>query len=210
MTGAIIVTGTDTNIGKTVFAAGLVGLLNADYWKPVQAGLDGDTDSDIVRHLAGPQEARIHPESWRLQMPASPHYAAECQGETLDPDVLVLPETGGRALIVEGAGGLMVPFNRTTLQIDIFRRWRASVVLCARTTLGTINHSLLSIEALRQREMTILGIAFIGDAHPDNERTICEIGGVRHLGRLPWLSPLSANTLRSAFAAAFRREDFAQ
>lgn len=210
MNGAIIVTATDTGIGKTVFAAGLAGLLDADYWKPVQAGLDGETDSEAIRRLTGLSEASIHPEGWRLKLPASPHYSAECQGVAIAPGALAPPKTAGRTLIIEGAGGLMVPINRGTLQIDIFRRWRAPVVLCTRTTLGTINHSLLSIETLRRRNIPILGIAFIGDAYPDNEQTICEIGAVRRLGRLPWLSPLSAETLRTAFAAAFRREDFEQ
>ncbi|MGO8914074.1 MAG: ATP-dependent dethiobiotin synthetase BioD, partial [Bradyrhizobium sp.] len=105
-------------------------------------------------------------------------------------------------------GGLLVPLDRTTLYIDVFARWRYPVVLCARTTLGTINHSLLSIEALRNRKLDILGIAFIGESHPESEGIICEIGGVRRLGRLPRLSPLTRSTLRTAFEAAFKPGDF--
>jgi dethiobiotin synthetase len=102
----------------------------------------------------------------------------------------------------------MVPLNGGTLYIDIFERWRIPVVLCARTALGTINHSLLSIEALRRRQVSILGIAFIGESNPESERVISEIGHVRRLGRLPWLAPLAADTLQAAFKAAFQRDDF--
>jgi dethiobiotin synthetase len=101
-----------------------------------------------------------------------------------------------------------VPLDDTTLYIDVFARWRLPVVLCARTALGTINHSLLSIEALRHRNLDIIGIAFIGDGNAESERIICEIGQVRRLGRLPWLSPLTANTLRAAFEASFNPGDF--
>ena len=119
-----------------------------------------------------------------------------------------MPDTGGRPLVIEGAGGLMVPLDPSTLYIDVFARWRLPVVLCARTSLGTINHSLLSIEALRRRDIDVLGIAFIGDGNPESERAICEIGRVRRLGRLPRLSPLTRSTLRDAFAASFNPDDF--
>ena len=103
----------------------------------------------------------------------------------------------------------MVPIKRELLFIDVFARWELPVILCARTSLGTINHSLLSIEAMRARQVPILGIAFVGDENFDNEQTICEIGGVKRLGRLPRLDPLNASTLRAAFSANFQLEDFA-
>jgi len=208
MSRTLIVTGTDTGIGKTVFAAGLVGLLDACYWKPVQAGSDGETDSEVVRRLSGQPQQRILPERWRLTTPASPHLSAERDGSVIDPDALDPPVSLARPLVIEGAGGLLVPLTRKALQIDVFARWGAPVVLCARTSLGTINHSLLSIEALRRRGVELLGLAFIGEANVDSERTICEIGDVRRLGRLPWLAPLTASTLAAAFAGAFRRDDF--
>ncbi len=102
----------------------------------------------------------------------------------------------------------MVPLNDDTLYIDMFERWQLPVVLCARTALGTINHSLLSVEALRKRRIDILGIAFIGESNPESERAICAFGQVRRLGRLPLLSPLTADTLQAAFRDSFRREDF--
>ena len=208
MSERIVVTGTDTGIGKTVFAAGLAGFLGARYWKPVQAGLDGETDSENVARLGGLSRDRILPERYRLRTPASPHLAAEIDGVAIDTESLDVPDTGECPLVVEGAGGLMVPLSRDRLYIDVFARWQLPVLLCARTTLGTINHSLLSIEALRNRGIDILGIVFIGDENVDTEITICRIGRTRKLGRLPWLSPLNADTLRTAFSGSFSRDDF--
>lgn len=203
----LIVTGTDTGIGKTVFAAALAGALNGAYWKPVQAGLDGETDSEAVARLSGLPPARILPEAWRLAMPASPHKAAADEGRAIDPAALALPVCP-HPLVVEGAGGPLVPLTRTCLFADVFAAWGLPAVLCARTGLGTISHSLMAIEALRARGVPVHGVAFIGDAAPDSEAVICEIGGVRRLGRLPRLAPLDAAGLRAAFAAAFRSADF--
>ncbi|MGP9812504.1 dethiobiotin synthase [Rhodopseudomonas sp. NSM] len=207
MTQTIIVTGTDTGIGKTVFAAALAGALNATYWKPVQAGIEDETDRQAVLRLSGLAEARLLPEAYRLNTPASPHLAAEIDGVTIDAEALVLPDVDG-PLVVEGAGGLLVPLTRSLTYIDVFARWRAPVVLCARTTLGTINHTLLSIEALRARAIPLLGVAFIGDANVESERVIAGIGRVRRLGRLPLLPQLSVDALRAAFAQSFNADDF--
>jgi dethiobiotin synthetase len=204
----IVVTGTDTEIGKTVFAAGLADLLGANYWKPVQSGLEGETDSEIVARLGGLSEDRIIPERYRLKTPVSPHQSAAIDGVHIDAKELVVPDTSGRPLVIEGAGGLMVPLDPSTLYIDVFAQWRIPVALCARTSLGTINHSLLSIEALRLRDIDVLGIAFIGNSHPESERAICEIGRIKRLGRLPRLSPLNRSTLREAFASSFKPSDF--
>jgi dethiobiotin synthetase len=209
MNTRIIVTGTDTGIGKTVFAASLAGSLDGVYWKPVQAGVEEETDRATVLRLSGLSPERILPEAYRLRTPASPHLAAERDGIVIDPQALVLPDTD-RPLVVEGAGGLMVPLNRKVTYIDLMARWNAPVVLCARTTLGTINHSLLSVEALRARGIAIAGIAFIGDENRESEGIIAELGQVRHLGRLPYLDPLTGPSLRAAFARHFRIEDFLQ
>jgi dethiobiotin synthetase len=203
----IVVTGTDTGIGKTVFAAGLTALLDGVYWKPVQSGIKEETDSEIVTRLAGLAPERMLPEAWRLKEPLSPHRAAELDGVEIDTDALALPATA-RPLVVEGAGGLMVPVNRRTLYIDVFARWAAPVVLCARTGLGTINHTLLSIKALRARSVPLLGIAFIGDEMADTQRTIAEMGNVRVLGRLPRLDPLTNETLAEAMRTSFNAADF--
>ncbi|MGX9182023.1 dethiobiotin synthase [Mesorhizobium sp. BHbdii] len=207
MSRTFVITGTDTGIGKTVLAAGLAGLLGGSYWKPIQAGLDGETDSQTVARLAELPDERILPEAWRLLKPLSPHRAAELEATEIDPDRLALPEVAG-PLIVEGAGGLMVPLTRRTLFIDVFTHWRAPVVLCARTALGTINHTLLSIEALRRRDIRVLGVAFIGEAMPDTECTIASMGEVRVLGRLPPLDPLTPETLRRAMSTHFDKAAF--
>jgi dethiobiotin synthetase len=202
----IVVTGTDTGIGKTVFAAALAGALDADYWKPVQAGLDEETDSNSVATLSGLTPDRILPEAYRLNTPCSPHRAAEIDGLTIDPARLT-PPTRDR-LIIEGAGGVMVPVTRDLVFADIFARWALPTVLVARTALGTINHSLLSIEALRARHIPLLGIAFVGDANEDSETTIATLGKIKHLGRLPFLTPLTHATLAQAFATNFTLTDF--
>lgn len=207
MTTRIIVTGTDTGIGKTVFAAGLTRLLDGYYFKPVQAGLEEETDTAVVQRLSALPAKRMLSEVWRLTTPASPHFAAERDGVMIDSKQLTLP-TLDRPLIVEGAGGLMVPLTRDVLYIDVFAAWRAPVVLCARTALGTLNHTLLSLEALQRRRIPILGIALIGDAHQDNERTLREMGRVPILGRLPLLNPLGPQSLSTAFSAAFAPESF--
>jgi dethiobiotin synthetase len=206
VTRRIVVTGTDTGIGKTVFSAALVGALDGYYWKPVQSGLD-ETDSDAVQRLSGLAAERILPEAYRLKTPASPHLAAEIDGVAIDPASLVLPPTA-RPLVVEGAGGLLVPLTSGVVTIDVFARWRVPVVLCARTTLGTINHSLLSIEAIRARGIPLAGVAFLGEENADSERTIVALGRTRRLGRLPHLAQLTAAGLKAAFSAHFNLDDF--
>jgi dethiobiotin synthetase len=207
VTKHIIVTGTDTGIGKTVFAAGLTRLLDGYYFKPVQAGLEGETDSAVVQRFSGLPADRILPEVWRLNTPASPHLAAERDGVMIDPQALKLPARD-RPVIIEGAGGLMVPLTRDVLYIDMFATWRAPLVLCARTALGTLNHTLLSLEALQHRRIPVLGVALIGEAHADNERTLREMGRVPILGTLPIISPLTPQSLSAVFSAAFAREAF--
>ena len=204
----IVITGTDTEIGKTVFAAALAGALGAHYWKPVQAGLEEDGgDGDRVARLSGLPADHILPEAYRLATPCSPHLAAAIDGVEIDPTRLALPQVAG-PLVVEGAGGVMVPLTRTMTYADQFARWDAPVVLVARTVLGTINHSLLSIEALRARGVTVLGVAFVGDSVEDSEATICAMAGVRRLGRLPRLDTLTPETLARAFAENFNIGDF--
>lgn len=138
-----------------------------------------------------------------VRTPASHHYAAELDGVRTDPDFLDVPDLGDRPLVIEGAGGLMVPLVDGILYLDIFERWRLLVVLCGSTALGTINHCLLSMEALRRRQISILGIAFVGEPNADTENAICEIGVVPWLGRLPMRSPLTSRGLKAAFKSAF-------
>ena len=193
---ALIVTGTDTGVGKTVVAAGLVQALEGVYWKPVQSGLEDETDSDTVRRLSG---RPVLPETHRLSLPASPHLSAEREGVHISPDALAMPVVDG-PLVIEGAGGVLVPLNRECLFVEAFRRWAAPVVLVARTGLGTINHTLLSLEALRARECRVAGVIFSGPTNPDNVATIAAMGRVRSLGRVPPLAPLNPETLAAAFS----------
>ncbi|BBU61988.1 ATP-dependent dethiobiotin synthetase BioD [Methylosinus sp. C49] len=202
----LVVAGTDTNVGKTVFSAALAGALGAYYWKPVQSGLEGETDTMAVARLSGLSEERLLPEAYRLRTPASPHLSARLDGVEIDPARLAPPDRA--PLVIETAGGLMTPLTEASLTIDLIARWRLPVVLCARTTLGTINHSLLSLEALRRRDIPILGVAFIGEENEDTQRIIAKFSGARALGRLPFVAPLGAETLREAFLAHFRLVDF--
>jgi dethiobiotin synthetase len=204
---AIVVTATGTDIGKTVFAAALTAALDGCYWKPVQAGLDGGTDRARVAALTGLPDDRLLPEGYRLATPCSPHRAAELDGVTIDLDGLQ-PPVCDRPLVIEGAGGVLVPFTRDTTFADLVARWRLPAVLVAATTLGTISHSLAAIEVLRARGIPILGVAFVGDAVEDSEATIAEMGKVKRLGRLPLIDPLAPDTLSAAFAAHFNLDDF--
>lgn len=204
---AIVVTATGTDIGKTVFAAALTAALDGCYWKPVQAGLDDGGDLERVGRLSGLPADRLLPEAYRLTTPCSPHRAAEIDGVTIDTDGLV-PPACGRPLVIEGAGGVLVPFTRQATFADIMARWQLPVVLVAATSLGTISHSLAVIEALRARDVPIRGIAFVGDAVEDSEATIAEMGGVKRLGRLPMIDPLEPAALAAAFAANFDLADF--
>ena len=186
-----IVTGTDTDAGKTIFAAALLAATGGTYWKPIQAGLEGETDSMAVARLAG-GSGTVLPEVYRLTTPASPHLAAQIDDVEIEPAKLHLPEGEGirEPLIVEGAGGVLVPLTRSRLQVDLFAQWGLPAIIVSRTRLGTINHTLLTIEALKRRGIPIVGIAFSGEPNDDSEQTICRIGNVARLGRLPIVDPL--------------------
>ncbi|MCJ8324794.1 MAG: ATP-dependent dethiobiotin synthetase BioD [Rhizobiales bacterium] len=207
----ILITGTDTDVGKTIFAAGLTAALNATYWKPIQAGFDAGTDSEVVARFSGQP---IVPEAYKLATPASPHYAAEQDNVELELGNLTIPEiSGGGHLIIEAAGGLMVPLKRPDsngqggiLAIDMFATWGVPTILCARTSLGTINHSLLSVKALKDAGIAIMGIVFIGDENIDSQQTIIEFANVPDLGRLPILNPLTRESLLAAIQAEIRLE----
>ncbi|MFY7836791.1 MAG: dethiobiotin synthase [Novosphingobium sp.] len=203
---AFVVTGTDTGIGKTIFSAALTGALNAHYWKPVQAGLDDGADRDHVARLAGVPAEHVLPEVYRLSTPCSPHRAAELDGVVIDLADLALPPQ--RPLVVEGAGGALVPVTRSTTYADVFAWWNLPTIVVARTALGTINHSLLTLEALRSRGIPVHGVAFVGEANEDSEATICAMGDVRRLGRLPILQRLDQQSLAIAFAKGFSIASF--
>jgi dethiobiotin synthetase len=211
MTRRFVVTGTDTDIGKTVFcAAMMLGLENAHYWKPLQSGVTDGVDTRTVQTLTGLPAERFFPEAYIFSEPLSPHRAAEIDAVEIEMERLEvrnIPLCDG-PLIIEGAGGLMVPITRKNLQINLYKKWNLPVILCARTGLGTINHTMLSLEALWAREIPVLGIAFIGESNPDNIRTISEFAKVKVLGRLPRLEILNRMSLKQAFAENFQVGDF--
>jgi dethiobiotin synthetase len=198
----LVVCGTDTDVGKTVVSALLVEGLGARYWKPVQSGLEGGGDTERVRQLLHLPAARIVPEAYRLSAPVSPHWSAERDGVLIDPARLALPPGDG-ALVVECAGGLLVPLRRDWLQIDQIARWGLPVLLVARSGLGTLNHTLLSLEALRQRRIPVLGLVLNGPPHPDNPRTLEALGAVPVLAQLPPITPLD----RAALQAHWRQQE---
>lgn len=216
MSNRIIITGTDTDVGKTMFSAALMLALEEagaapNYWKPIQSGITDSVDTKRVQTLTGLSQDRFLPEKHIFSQPLSPHRAAELDGLQVDIDALEkksnLPEFDG-TLIIEGAGGLMVPLTRKNLQINLYKKWKLPVILCARTGLGTINHTLLSLEAIWARRIPLKGIAFIGDENEDNMNTIKQFANVKILGRLPMIDLISPQSLRSAFTANFKVEDF--
>lgn len=206
-TDQFVITGTDTDVGKTIFAAALTAALEANYWKAVQAGVKDGTDTKSVKKLSGLPDDHILAEAYCLQTACSPHRAAEIDGVQIDLERLT-PPVSARTLIIEGAGGALVPINRSTTYADIFARWQIPTIIVARTALGTINHSLMTIEALRSRNVPIHGIAFIGDEMSDSQATICAMGNVQSLGRLPMIADLNSQTIVKAFHQGFNIEDF--
>ncbi|WP_340589204.1 dethiobiotin synthase [Erythrobacter alti] len=205
MTRGFIVTGTDTGIGKTIFAAGLTGALSGAYWKPVQSGVEDGTDTRSVAELTAGRDVRIIPEAYCFETPCSPHEAARIDGVTIDFDRLALPEVD-RPLVVEGAGGVMVPYTDDTLAADLFAHWGLPAIVVARTTLGTISHTLMTLEALRERDIPVAGVAFVGEEEPVAQSAIDRFGTAPQLGRLPLLDPLDAPALQRAFAANIRMD----
>lgn len=189
------VTGTDTDVGKTVVSAWLLAHLDACYWKPVQAGTEPETDTQTVRRLAELPEDRIVPEAYVLKEPMAPHEAARREGISIDMAKLVGPQDD-RLLIVEGAGGLLVPLNEKDYVIDLIEDLNLPVVLVARSTLGTINHTLLSLEALRRRGLVVAGVVINGPESPHNRAAIERYGKTQVIVEIPKLDTVTRSALR--------------
>jgi dethiobiotin synthetase len=193
----LFVTGIGTGIGKTLISAILVEKLQADYWKPVQAGELDSSDTIKVRQLINNSTSVFHPETYRLTQPYSPHKSAELDGITIDEQTIIPPQTNNR-LIIEGAGGLMVPLNDHFLMIDLVKQFNAEVILVSQNYLGSINHTLLSIEALKQRNIPIKGIIFNGEANPSTEDYILAYTQIPLLGSVPVLNEIDQNSVIKA------------
>ena len=179
----IFVSGIGTDVGKTIVSAMLAEALGADYWKPVQCGNLGENDSARVRKLVSNPDLKVHPERYRLQTPASPHLAASIDGVSMRLSDFSPPDTSNK-LIIEGAGGLLVPLSDTEMMIDLIKQLAAPVVLVSRNYLGSINHTLLSIEALRTRGIKLLGVVFNGSRAVESEEAILKLGRVECMGRI--------------------------
>ncbi|MAH04239.1 MAG: dethiobiotin synthase [Alphaproteobacteria bacterium] len=208
MNTSYIISATDEDIGKTVVSAMLVQALGYNYWKPIQTGIgDGGVDTRRVQKMTGLPDERFLPESYVFAEAVSPHLAAELDGVSLDLNCINLPQSDN-PLIIEGAGGLMVPLTRDNLYINQFKKWDVPLILCARTGLGTINHTLLSLEALWSRNINVHGVIFVGEPNDDNIQTIADFSKVRILGHMPWISDLDAAGLHNCFKRNFRLQDF--
>jgi len=189
-----IICGTDTDIGKTLISSFFVKGLNSFYWKPIQSGIESQTDSQTVEKLAQLSKGKIIKEAYVFTKPLSPHWAAEIDQKTIKFDKLRLPKVQG-SLIVETAGGLMVPITRNFLQIDQIKQWNLPVILVCKSSLGTLNHTLLSIEALERRNIEILGLIVNGEKHLDNPKTLVDFSGIRLIAEFPYIKKMDSNNL---------------
>jgi len=194
-----VIAGTDTDVGKTIVSAMLTLALKANYWKPIQTGNVLDSDRRTVQTLTQLPDDHFFSEMYSFAEPLSPNQAAEIAQATINAQKLLNIPSSTRPLIIECAGGLLVPITQKILQIDVMQKWGHPIVLCSRTTLGTINHTLLSIEALKRREIPIAGILFVGDSNLKSETNIVHFGQVPYLGRLPHLATLDSASLSSAW-----------
>lgn len=179
----IFVTGIGTGVGKTVISAVLVQALKADYWKPVQTGVEFGSDTDRLKKLVSNESSVFHPEAYSFKAPIAPHASALAENTHLDFENINLPETNN-TLVIEGAGGLLVPLNEKYFIIDLIKKFDAETVLVVQNYLGSINHTLLSIEALKNRNIHVLGIIISGIENQMSEKIILQHSGLPLLGRM--------------------------
>ena len=189
-----IICGTDTDIGKTLISAFFVRGLQSFYWKPIQSGIETETDSQLIYRLSGIAKEKILREAYIFRQPVSPHWAAEIDGKKINLKLLNLPSIDG-SLVVETAGGLMVPITRNVLQIEQMKKWNLPVIIVCRSSLGTLNHTLLTIEALKKRNIKILGLIINGEKHLDNPKTLREFSKLPIIAEFPRLSNIDKNNL---------------
>jgi dethiobiotin synthetase len=198
------ITGTDTGVGKTVVSALLCAALDAIYWKPIQTGAREGTDRRTVERLGELSRAKLLPETYRFSPPVSPHLAAQKAGVTIELKTIQMPEIGVKEnLIIEGAGGALVPINETQLMTDLMRHLKLPVLLVARTALGTINHTLLSLAALRSARLNVRGVIMVGKPNAENRKAVEHYGKIVVVGVVPWLKKIDRVTLLSAFHESF-------
>lgn len=193
------VAGTDTEIGKTVVSTMMMCSLDASYWKPIQSGTLEETDTEYVQRVAEVDDSKIFPERWVLNSPMSPHASADIDGVSISLNDFELPNYNSRHLIVEGAGGLIVPINWENTILDLIEKLGLPVLLVARSGLGTLNHTLLSLKALRDRNINVFAVILSGPYHNSNRETLRHFGNlpVYEIGDLPTIDKKSLQTVFS-------------
>lgn len=200
----LFITGTDTGVGKTVLSAILTAGLRGFYWKPIQSGLDEITDTEWVIQKTGLPESHFFHETYRLHLPLSPHVSALHDGIRIDLDSFHVPEIiEPDHLIIEGAGGVMVPLNEKDLMTDLMKRIDAPVLLVSRSSLGTVNHTLLSLEQLRREGIEVMGVIINGPGNLENRETIEYYGKTRVLAEIEPLPVINTETLKNIFQNNF-------
>jgi len=193
----VVVAGIGTGVGKTVISAILTEAMEADYWKPIQAGDLENSDTLMVQNLVSNKKSVFHPERYRLKSPMSPHAAAKRDAVEIKLNDLILPTTKN-ALIIELAGGLMVPLNDEILNIDLLKKWKTPVIVVSKNYLGSINHTLLSNELLKTRQVPVLGIIFNGEQNNDSEEFILAYSNLPCLARIKEISELNKKSIKEA------------
>ncbi|MBW2709174.1 MAG: dethiobiotin synthase [Deltaproteobacteria bacterium] len=199
----IFVAGTGTGVGKTMVSAILVAGLSARYWKPVQSGLLEETDTAWVREKTGLPSNHFYPETYQFRFPLSPHVSAEKDGIHIDLERMSLPQTAGGYLVVEGAGGIMVPLNDHHLMLDLMKKLQLPILLVAKSGLGTINHTLLSLEMLKQHGLPVWGVVMNGPVNADNRKAIEHYGNTAVRAEIEPLECIDGATLKDVFRRCF-------
>ncbi|HEV2182595.1 MAG TPA: dethiobiotin synthase [Candidatus Acidoferrales bacterium] len=209
MPSRFFITGTDTNVGKTVVSALLCAALGAIYWKPIQTGTCEGSDRATVMRIAGVPKNRTLPEAYRFAPPVSPHLAARLAGVRIELRKIKVPQIADpENLIVEGAGGALVPMNSTQLMTDLMAHLNLPVLVVARTSLGTINHTLLSLAALRAARLDLRGVVMVGKENRDNRAAIEHYGEIEVVGAVPLLSRINRAAVLRVFRKTFNRKVF--
>jgi dethiobiotin synthetase len=199
----VVVAGIGTGIGKTLVAAIITEALQADYWKPVQAGNLDFTDMDFVKQHNCNTKTFFHPEAYRLTMPMSPHAAAKIDGVIIELEKLSVPQSSN-TIVIEPAGGLMVPLNDRQLNIDLLKQWELPVILVSQNYLGSINHTLLSVELLKLHGIKLVGIIFNGERNASTEDFILEYTGVPCIGKIEYEKEITKELVKH-YADEFRK-----
>ncbi|WP_395049932.1 dethiobiotin synthase [Flavobacterium sp.] len=197
----LFITGISTDVGKTIASAIIVEALEADYWKPIQAGDLNNSDSHKIKSYISNDKTVIHENSYKLNTPASPHFSAELDGITIDLKQIKEPQTNNH-LVIEGAGGIYVPLSDKDCVIDLIQK-EYKVIVVSRHYLGSINHTLLTIEALKNRKISIAGIIFSGDENKATESIILSKTGIKCIGRIEQEPYFDQNVIRE-YADLFR------